>query len=81
MTTVCQQVFCIKKIFKQKISSHEYTVDAIKIVALEELISSDPTLNQLFNLDYGEQATGEQPRANGPEANWNMMMKSLLANN
>ena len=28
----------------------------IKIVALEQLILSDPTLNQVFNLDYGEAA-------------------------
>jgi hypothetical protein len=31
------------------------------MVALAELIKSDSTLNQVFDLDYGEQATREHP--------------------
>lgn len=41
----------------QFFTDDEYTVDNIKMVALGELIKSDLTLNQVFDLDYGEQAT------------------------
>ena len=30
--------------------------DDIKIVALEQMTLKDPTLNDIFNLDYGEAA-------------------------
>jgi hypothetical protein len=33
--------------------------DDIRIVGLEELVKRDPTLNDVFNLDYGEAADRE----------------------
>lgn len=42
----------------------DQTSEDIKLVALKELVLSDPTLNEIFDLDYGEEATrdavGEQ---------------------
>jgi hypothetical protein len=40
----------------QFLTNDEHTTDNIKIVALEELILSDRTLNEVFDLEYGEEA-------------------------
>lgn len=39
----------------------EYEQEDARLVALEQLVLKDPSLNELFNLDYGE--TAERPHA------------------
>lgn len=36
--------------------TEQWSEEDIKIVALEEIVKSDPSVNELFNLDYGERA-------------------------
>ena len=40
----------------QFLTDDEHSTSNIKIVALEQLILRDKTLNEVFDLDYGEQA-------------------------
>lgn len=40
----------------QFLTDDEYSLENIKIVALEQIILSDKTLNEVFDVEYGEQA-------------------------
>ncbi|HYF33377.1 MAG TPA: DUF4262 domain-containing protein [Chitinophagaceae bacterium] len=40
----------------QFLTDDEYSIESIKIVALEQIILKDKTLNEVFDLEYGEQA-------------------------